>query len=89
MVMAVSMRNIMDQHEKDKVRNDDPLEFIPKEYRDFADVFSTTEADTLAPHRGSVDYHIVHKAGMKPDWAPVRGVCPRRDIVVTVPLMKL
>ena len=69
-VMAVSMRDIMDQHEKDKVRNDDPLEFIPKEYRDFADVFSTTEADTLAPHRGSVDHHIVLKTGMKPNWAP-------------------
>ena len=32
MVMAVSMRDIMDQHEKDKVRNDDPLEFIPKKH---------------------------------------------------------
>jgi hypothetical protein len=69
MVMAVSMRDIMDQHEKDKVRNNDPLEFIPKEYRDFADVFSTIEADILAPHRGSVDHHIVLKAGMKPNWA--------------------
>ena len=68
--MAVSMRDIMDQHEKGKVRNDDLLEFIPKEYRDFTDVFSTTEADTLAPHRGSIDHHIILKAGMKPNWAP-------------------
>jgi hypothetical protein len=70
MVMAISMRDIMDQHEKDKVRSDDLLEFIPKEYRDFADIFSTAEADTLAPYRGSANYHIILKAGMKPDWAP-------------------
>jgi hypothetical protein len=65
--MVISMKDIIDQYEKDRVRNDDPLEFISKEYKDFTNVFFTVEVDTLVPHKGNANYHIVLKAGIKPD----------------------
>jgi hypothetical protein len=69
-IMAISMRDIMEQHEKDEVEEQDCREKLPKELQDLADVFSGKAANTLPPHREGVDHHIVLEEGKRPDWVP-------------------
>jgi hypothetical protein len=69
-VMAITMEDIMAQHRKDSIEEQDPTELLPPELRDFADVCSGKAANTLPPHRKGVDHHIELEPGKKPDWLP-------------------
>jgi RNase H-like domain found in reverse transcriptase/Reverse transcriptase (RNA-dependent DNA polymerase)/Integrase zinc binding domain/Chromo (CHRromatin Organisation MOdifier) domain/Integrase core domain len=44
---------------------------IPKEYSDFADVFSEEQSNALPPHRGTLDHHIPLEEGAKPVYGPI------------------
>ena len=57
-IIAISIRDIVDQHKKDKTRDVDLLATLPLECHEFANVFSSTTADQLLLHRGNSDYHI-------------------------------
>ena len=46
------------------------LSNIPPEYHEFADVFSETQANTLAPHR-PYDLKIHLDEGTAPPWGPI------------------
>jgi hypothetical protein len=64
------MEDIIAQHRKDSIEEQDPTELLPPELRDFADVCSGKAANTLPPHRKEVDHHIELEPGKKPDWLP-------------------
>ena len=65
--MAISMEDIMAQHEKDEVEEADPKDRLPPEYHDLVDVFSGKAANTLPPYHKGVDYHIKLEPGKQPD----------------------
>jgi hypothetical protein len=70
-VMAISMEDIMVQHEKDEAEEADPKERLPPKYHDLINVFSGKAANstnTLPPHRKGVDHHIELEPGKRPDW---------------------
>ena len=56
---------------KASLEKDQPdLSNIPPEYHDFADVFSESQANTLAPHR-PYDLKINLDEGASPPWGPI------------------
>jgi predicted aspartyl protease len=46
------------QHENGQEPEEDLITKLPKELRDFKDLFGEREAATLPPHRGRLDHHI-------------------------------
>jgi len=48
----------------------DPLDLVPKEFRQFLDIIEKEEADTLPKH-SSYDHEIPLKEGEKPLWGPI------------------
>ena len=44
---------------------------IPKEYADFAEVFSKNKAHELPPNRGPLDHHIHLEEDFKPVFGPI------------------
>jgi glutamyl-tRNA reductase len=44
---------------------------IPKEYHEYADVFSKQDSNTLPPYRKFTDYRIVLEEGMTPGYCPL------------------
>jgi hypothetical protein len=69
-VMAITIEDIMAQHDKDDVEEADPKEQLPPEYHDLVDVFLGKAANTLPPHRKGMDHHIKLEPGKRPDWIP-------------------
>jgi hypothetical protein len=65
--MAISMEDIIAQHKKDDVEEDDLKEKLPPKYHDLVDVFSGKAANTLPPHHKGVDHHIKLEPGKRPD----------------------
>ena len=61
------MEDIIAQHEKDSIEEQDVSELLPKELKEYADVFSSKAVNTLPPHREGVDHYIELKPGTKPD----------------------
>lgn len=51
--------------------DDDLLSTIPEKYHDYASVFSPIEAETLPPHRPSVDMAIEIEDGKSPPFGPM------------------
>jgi hypothetical protein len=69
-IIAILIEDIIAQHKKDDVKEDDLKEKLPPEYHDLVDVFLGKAANTLPPHRKGVDYHIKLEPGKRPDWVP-------------------
>jgi hypothetical protein len=68
-IMGISMRDIIDQHEKEDKRDDDPLAQLPGQFHDLAKAFSTADADKLPPIRGGLNDHTINLQ-REPDWIP-------------------
>ena len=56
--------------------SDPDLTKLPKEYHEFADVFSKKEAEKLPEHR-KYDHHIPLQEGTTPPFGPVYSLSPR------------
>jgi hypothetical protein len=69
-VMAISIEDIMAQHEKDSVKEQDTTALLPLELQDLANVFSRKAANTLPPHQQGVDHHIELEPKKRPNWVP-------------------
>jgi len=69
-IMAISMEDIMAQHDKDSIEEQDPKALLPEELRRWAYVFSGKAANTLPPHRIGVDHHIELLLDKRPNWTP-------------------
>jgi hypothetical protein len=70
MIMAISMEDIMAQHNKDNAEEQDPSNLLPSELQEFADTFSGKAANTLPPHRKGVDHYIKLELDKQPNWTP-------------------
>jgi hypothetical protein len=66
-IMAILIEDIMAQHKKDDVEEDDLKEKLPPEYHDLVDVFLGKAANTLPLYRKGVDYYIKLEPGKRPD----------------------
>jgi hypothetical protein len=63
------MRDIMDQHEKEKTQDIDPLALLPEVYHPLIEAFSKKKSDSVPPHRKS-DFKVELEEGKSPDWIP-------------------
>jgi hypothetical protein len=66
-VIAITIEDIIAQHNKDNVKEANPKEQLPPEYHDLIDVFLGKVANTLPPYRKGVDYYIKLEPGKRPD----------------------
>ena len=57
-VIAISIRDIIEQYKKDKNRAIDLLSMLLREFYNLADVFLAAAADKLPLLRGLVDHYI-------------------------------
>jgi hypothetical protein len=69
-VMAISMQDIMAQHAKDEVEEQDVTTLLPTQWKNLAEAFSGKAANVLPPHREGVDHHIELEPETKPNWVP-------------------
>jgi hypothetical protein len=49
-IIAISIENIIAQHDKDNAEEQDLSNLLPFELQEFADTFSGKAANTLPPH---------------------------------------
>jgi hypothetical protein len=56
-IIAISMRDIMTQREKQDLELD-PKSIILNQYREYANVFSKEASNTLSPLQGKLDHYI-------------------------------
>jgi len=68
-IAAISMKDIMDQHTKEKTDDIDPRELLPEMYHPFVEAFSKKKSDSVPPHRKS-DFKVELEEGKHPDWIP-------------------
>jgi hypothetical protein len=66
-IMAILIEDIIAQHKKDDVKEDDLKEKLPPEYHDLVDVFLGKAANTLPLYHKGVDYYIKLELGKRPD----------------------
>jgi hypothetical protein len=66
MIMAISIKDIIAQHNKDNTKEQDLSNLLPSKLQEFADIFSGKAANTLLPYRKRIDYYIK----LKPDKQP-------------------
>ena len=62
-VMAITIEDIIAQHDKDNVKEADPKEQLPPKYHDLVDVFLGKAANTLPLYHKGVDYYIKLEPG--------------------------
>lgn len=75
-VLAISMRNLEYQVEKEARPETNPKTIVPEEYHDLLDVFSKKDSDTLPPHQKY--YHkIILKEEQKHGHAPLYKMSPQ------------
>jgi hypothetical protein len=70
MIMAISMEDIMAQHDKDNAEEQDLSNLLPSELQEFADTFSGKAANTLPPYQKGVDHHIKLEPNKQLNWTP-------------------
>jgi hypothetical protein len=66
-IMAILIEDIIAQHKKDDVEEDNPKEKLPPKYHDLVNVFLGKAANTLPLYRKGVDYYIKLEPGKRPD----------------------
>jgi hypothetical protein len=64
--MAILIKDIMAQHDKDNAEEQDPSNLLPFKLQEFADTFSGKAANTLLPHQKGINYYIK----LEPDKQP-------------------
>ena len=69
-VLAVSMRDLEYQAEKEARPETDPRNVVTKKYHDLLNVFSKKDSDTLPPHQ-KYDHKIILKEEQKYGHAPL------------------
>lgn len=86
-IFAISMKEILEQKEKEKqskIAAEDLKQLVPKDFHDFLDVFSAEEVKkSLPPHREKWDHKIQLKEGEKlPKIEPLRRLSPDEQTVL-------
>jgi hypothetical protein len=69
-IMAILIKDIMTQHNKDNTEEQDPSNLLPSELQEFADTFLGKAANTLPPHQKGVDHYIELKPDKQLNWTP-------------------
>jgi hypothetical protein len=69
-IIAISIKDIIAQHNKDNAEEQNPSNLLPFELQEFADTFSGKAANTLPPHQEGVNHHIELEPDKQPNWTP-------------------
>jgi hypothetical protein len=63
------MKDIIDQHMKEKTDDIDPRKLLLEVYYPFIEAFSKKKSDSIPPYRKS-DFKVELEEGKRPDWIP-------------------
>jgi hypothetical protein len=69
-IIAILIKDIMAQHNKDNAEEQDPSNLLPFKLQEFADTFLGKAANTLPPHQKGVDHYIKLEPNKQPNWTP-------------------
>ena len=65
--MAILIKDIIAQCNKDNVKEQDPSNLLPFKLQEFTDIFLGKAANTLPPHRKGVNHYIELKPNKQPN----------------------